>query len=172
MAAISRVFGSYFPGVSRVVALDGEFQSFELRPEQQVSSSGLPLHWNDFHRPPASGTAGPFSFMKEVGVIVYSQESETPSFKLDAAITRHLPLLYNYTAPAAPYDEPEAIQAVFCAITKETRDAMEKNFKALSLKLPNLGRSALPKLLAANQGEDAQRQARRVHAEITEKRAM
>lgn len=134
---LSRLFAGYGPAPppTRVIALDGEFQSFELRPEQQRTPSGLPLHWNDFHKPPTPGMPGPFSFMREIGVISFAASSaaspapavptpeaegdasappppppQPPQFTLEAAITRHLPLLYSHTAPTEPYSEPEAIQ--------------------------------------------------------------
>jgi len=154
MAAVtplSQLLSSYLGGTCRrVIALDGEFQSFELAPEHQARYIA-----NDFHGPHVPGTPGPFSFMREIGIVTFcaADAGDTsnagaaaassdaaarlprPAFALASAVTRHLPLLFNYERPTVPFDNPEALNQTFALVGDETRKALSAAYEAINLQV-------------------------------------
>ena len=134
-APLAALLGSYLGGACRrVVVLDGEFQSFELAPQHQG-----PFIWNDFHGPAKPGGPGPFSFMREIGVLTFAAVegagAAPSSFALQSAVTRHLPLLFDYRQPAAPFDNPEAFNQTFASVSEETRKALGAAFDGINLQV-------------------------------------
>lgn len=132
---LAALLGSYLGGACRrVVVLDGEFQSFELAPEHQGA-----FIWNDFHGPAKPGAPGPFSFMREIGVLTFAAVegagAAPSSFALQSAVTRHLPLLFDYRQPAAPFDNPEAFNQTFACVSEETRKVLGAAFDGINLQV-------------------------------------
>ena len=161
---------------NRVIVIDGEFQSFQLPPSQQAG-----FIRNTYNDTTEAHEAGPYGFLREVGVLVFERDSskrsasqynnntdDVGSFKLSSAISRHLPVMYQRAS--CRFTDPETLSPDFCGVTDATRLKMQEAHDSLKIKLPYLRRDRVDALLADPRGADAQKLARGVWKEIVAKR--